>query len=102
MQSDEISEGGFAVALEVDCLQQKDDIGDNILRELDKGKKDIGNVAVKDVITGPLKTVFPQNGKWEFPDYREVRKKFERVKKLNREQLYNSFISKILSQHIIS
>ena len=51
--SDSVEEGGFAVALEVDCLQQKYGISDNFLKEHDKTRKDIGNVPVKDIILVP-------------------------------------------------
>lgn len=90
--SDDEKSGGYAVALEVDCLQQKFGTTDNVLKEYPKGKKDVGNVPIFDVISGPLKANMLDNGKWDFTQYPAVRDRFEQVKKLEREKLYNSFI----------
>ena len=89
---DQESEGGYACALEVDCLQQKFGVTDCILREHDKIGKDIGIVPVKDVFIGPLKGIYRDNGKWEFPDYFNIKVLFETIKKVDRENLYNKFI----------
>ena len=55
--SDSVAEGGFPVAIEVECLQEKYDIKDNLLTEHDKNCKDIENVPIKDIIFGPLKGI---------------------------------------------
>ena len=96
--SDSVEEGGFAVALEVDCLQQKYGISDNFLKEHDKTRKDIGNVPVKDIIFGPLRGIYRENGKWEFPQYPNVKTFFENIKKENREAMYNKFISNLFQE----
>ena len=43
--TDDIEMGGYAAALEVNCLQQKFGIGDNVLKENTRG--DIGNVHLR-------------------------------------------------------
>ena len=96
--SDSVEEEGFAVALEVDCLQQKYGISDNLLREHDKTHKDIGNVPIKGAIFGPLKGIYQENGKWEFPQYPNVKTFFENIKKENREAMYNRFISNLFQE----
>ena len=102
--SDSVEEEGFAVALEVDCLQQKYGISDNLLREHNKTHKDIRNVPIKDVIFGPLKGIYRENGKWEFPQYPNVKTFFENIKKENHEAMYNRFISgeKIIQWSIVT
>ena len=96
--SDSVEEAGFAVGLEVDCLQQKYGISDNFLKEHDESGKDIGNVPVKDIIFGPLSGVYQENGKWEFPQYPKVKTFFEDIKKENREAMYNKFISNLFQE----
>ena len=83
---------------EVDCLQQKYGISDNFLKEHDKTRKDIGNVPVKDIIFGPLRGIYRENGKWEFPQYPNVKTFFENIKKENREAMYNKFISNLFQE----
>ena len=96
--SDSVEEGRFAVALEVDCLQQKYGISDNFLKKHDKIRKDIGNVPVKDIIFGPLRGIYRENGKWEFPQYANVKTFFENIKNENREAMYNKFISDLTQE----
>ena len=67
--SDSVEEGGFAVALDVGCQQQKYDISDNLSWEHDMNCKDIGNVPIKGIIFGPLEVIYRENGKWKFPHY---------------------------------
>ena len=55
--SDSVAEGGFPVAMEVECLQQKYDIRDHLLREHDKNCKGIENFPIKDIIFGLLKGI---------------------------------------------
>ena len=43
-------EGGLITALEIDCLEQKLGVTDNVLKQ---GQQDIGIFAVKDIICGP-------------------------------------------------
>ena len=48
-------EGGLITALEIDCLEQKLGVTDNVLKQ---GQQDIGIFAARDVICGPLQ-MFP-------------------------------------------
>ena len=94
--SDSVEDGGFAVALEVGCLQQKYGISDNLLWEHDMNCKDIGNVPVKDIIFGPLEGIYQENGEWKFPHYPNVKAFFENTEKENCEAMYNRFISNLV------
>ena len=88
-------EGGLITALEIDCLEQKLGVTDNVLKQ---GQQDIGIFAVKDVICGPLQMFPLQCGRWECPKYNEIRSLFEKVKKDDREQLYNHFVCSMLKE----
>jgi len=80
----------------VSCLQQKFGIGtsDNLLKEHEAGKLDIGNVPVADIVMGPLRAIYKENGKWEFPEYSILKHKFETIKRQNRTKIYDDFIRK--------
>ena len=95
---DSVEEGGFAVAFEVECLQQKYGISDDFLKEHDKTRKDIRNIPVNVIIFGPLRGIYRENGKWEFPQYPNVETFFENIKKENREVIYNKFISNLFQE----
>ena len=88
-------EGGLITALEIDCLEQKLGVTDNVLKQ---GQQDIGIFAAKDVICGPLQMFPLQRGRWECPKYNEIRSLFEKVKKDDREQLYNNFVCSMLKE----
>jgi len=90
------SEGGYVTVLRVSCLQQKFGIGtsDNLLKEHEAGKLDIGNVPVADIVMGPLRAIYKENGKWEFPEYPILKHKFGIIKKENRTKIYDDFIRK--------
>lgn len=90
--NDSEAESGYTVALEVDCLQQKLGITDDILREHDTPNKDVGPVPIRDVIIGPLTGNYKDNRKWEFPNYAGHKSYFEKIKKINRDVMYNSFL----------
>ena len=53
-------------------------ISGNVLKENDKTHKDIRNVPIKDIIFGPLKGIYRENGK-----YPNVKTIFENIKKEN-------------------
>ena len=44
---------------------------------------------------GPLKGIYRENGKWEFPKYLNVKKIFEKRKNVQRESIYNTFVKSI-------
>ena len=87
-------EGGLITTLEIDCLEKRLGVTDNVLKQ---GQQDIGIFAVKDVICGPLQMFPLQCGRWECPKYNEIRSLFEKVKKDDREQLYNHFVCSMLN-----
>ena len=69
--SDSVEEGGFAVW----------GIG--------------GMLLLRTSIFGPLKGIYWENGKWQFPQYPNVKIFFENIKKQNHEAMYNRFISNL-------
>ena len=87
-------EGRMVLALELNCLERKLGIADNILREA-KWKVDV--FPVKDIICGPLQMNSLRGGCWECPSYKIVTKHFEEAKKLDRDLLYNNFVCNEIS-----
>ena len=83
-------QGGFVLALELDCLERKLGVTDNILWEAKT--KDVDVFPVKDVICGPVDMKPLKGGRWECQSYETVVKIFEEVKRFNREQLHNTFV----------
>ena len=88
-------EGGLITALEIDWLEQKLSVTDHVLKH---GQQDIGIFVVKDVICGPLQMFALQCGRWQCPKYNEICLLFEKVKKDDREQLYNHFVCSMLKE----
>ena len=85
-------EGGMVLALELDCLERKLGVSDNILREAKR--KDVNIIfPVNDVICGPLQMNPLKGGRWD--DI--VTKHFEEVKMLERDLLYNNFVCNEIS-----
>ena len=72
------------MALEIDCLEQKFGVTDNVLKQ---GQQDMGIFAIRDIICGPLQMFPLQGSRWECPKYNEICWLFERVKKDDMEQL---------------
>ena len=83
---------GYVCALEVDCLQQKYGVGDNILKEYEEGKKDVGIFPIYDIICGPLEGEFLGNRKWLFKQYGDIKAYFEAVKKEDRKFQHQQFV----------
>ena len=79
-------EGGLIMALEIDCLEQKLGTTDCILKQAEKSDVDI--FPVQNIICGPLNVNPLSNGRWECPMYAEVRKIFEKYKKVDCKKLY--------------
>ena len=90
----EVNEKGYVAAVEMDCLQLKLGITDCIFREHKAPLKDIDVIPIKDVFMGPLKGIYRENGKWEFPQYLNVKKIFEKIKNVERDSIYNTYICK--------
>ena len=88
-------EGGMVLALELDCLERKVGVADNILREAKR--KDVDVFSVKYIICGSLQMNTLRGGRWECPSYERVIKHFEEVKKLDRDLLYNNFVCNEIS-----
>ena len=83
-------EGGKVLALELDCLELKLGVAENILREAKR--KDVDVFPVKEIICGLLQMNPLNGGRWECPSYETVPKHFEEVKKLDRHLLYNELV----------
>ena len=79
-------EGGLIMMLEIDCLEQKLGTTDCILKQAKKSDVDI--FPVQNIICGPLNVNPLSNGLWECPMYAEVRKIFEKYKKVDCKKLY--------------
>ena len=90
----EVNEKGYVAAVEMDCLQQKLGVTDWIFREHKAPLKDIDVIRIKDVFMRPLKGIYRENGKWEFPQYLNVKKIFEKIKNVERDSIYNTYICK--------
>ena len=88
-------EGGMVLALELDCLEHKLGVADNILQEVKR--KDVDVFPIKDIICGHLQMNPLREGHWECPSYEIVTKHFEEVKKLDRDLLYNNFVCNEIS-----
>ena len=73
-------EGGIVLPLELDCLEHKLGVADNILQEA-KRKDDV--FPIKDIICGPLQMNPLRGGRWKCPSSKIVTKHFEEVKKLD-------------------
>ena len=80
----------MVLALELDCLEHKLGITDNILCEAKR--KDVDVLPLKDIICGPLQMNPLRGGHWECPSYKIVIKHFEEAKKLDRDLSYNNFV----------
>ena len=78
--------------MELDCLECKLGIADNILREAKRKDGDV--FPVKDIICGPLQMNPLRGGRWECPSYEIITKHSEEAKKLDRDLLYNNFVCK--------
>ena len=87
-------EGGLITALEIACLEQKLGTTDCILKQAKKSDVDI--FPVQNIICGPLNVNPLSNERWECPMYAEVRKIFEKYKKVDREKLYHNFVCAVL------
>ena len=86
-------EGGLITTLEIDCLEQKLSVTENILK---RGQQHIGIFAVKNVICSPLQMFSLQRSRWECPKCNEIHSLFEKVEKDDREQLYNYFVCSMI------
>ena len=53
--------------------------------------KDIDVIPIKNVFMGPLKGIYCKNG-WEFPQYLNVKKVFEKLRNVERNSIYNTYI----------
>ena len=90
---DAVDENGAAVAaLEINCLEHKLGVTDTLLKQ---GNDDIDCFPAKNILCGPLVMKPIQGSKWDCPQYLEVRNIFERAKKMDREALYNRFVSNL-------
>ena len=78
-------EGGLITALEIDCLEQKLGTTDCILKQAKKSDVDI--FPVQNIICVPLNVNPLSNARWECPMYAEVRKVFEKYKKVDCKKL---------------
>ena len=78
----------------MDCLQLKLGVADCIFREHKAPLKDIYVIPIKDVFMGPLKGIYHENGKWEFLQYLNVKKIFEKIKNVESDSIYNTYICK--------
>ena len=87
-------EGGLITALEIACLEQKLGTTDCILKQAKKSDVDI--FPVQNIICGPLNVNPLSNERWECPMYAEVRKIFQKYKKVDREKLYHNFVCAVL------
>ena len=89
-------ENGPTAVLEIDCLQQKFGTSHNMFKENRKftdvdGRvvgTDVATFATFNIICGSLNAVFVGGEKWEFPQYPEVKRTFEKMKKADREAMF--------------
>ena len=78
----------------MDCLQLKLGVTDCIFQQHKAPLKDIDVIPIKDVFMGPLKGIHHKNGKWEFPQYLNVKKVFEKIKNVETDSIYNTYTVK--------
>ena len=86
------AENNYAVGLEIDCLVEKLGVGDCILSEHNDNVKDIDTFAVQNVISCGFKGVFQGGKKWSFPDYPKLKTLYEKVKKVDRQKMYQNYV----------
>ena len=96
----EANEQGYIEAVKIDCLQLKLGVTDYIFRECKAPLKDIDVIPIKDVFMGPLKEkkYYCKNVKWKFPQYLNVKKVFEKIKNVERDVIYNTYVCKKCQQ----
>ena len=97
MSDEPTADDVWTTGLEVSCLQEKLGVTDCILKE-HEFKADIDTFGIQNIICGPITGTFLGAKKWEFPKYEEVKRLFEKVKKLNRQQLHSNYVKKLLSK----
>lgn len=88
-------EDGYPCALEIDCLQQKYGVTDCIFKEYDIAGADVEVFPIHNIVCGPLKCSFLGSKKWNFPQYKEFRQLFEKVKKDDREASHKNYLCKV-------
>ena len=91
-------ENGPTSALELDCLQRKLGISDDILESHKNGKHDIYICATENIVLGPLKVSYTNNGKHSVAGYSEARKFFEMAKKLDRVDIRRKYLCECFKQ----
>ena len=75
--------GIYALALEVDCLQEKNGVTDCVLKEHPLDKKDVGIIPIHDIICGSIRSVFLSALRWEISQYDDIKCLLEKVKKID-------------------
>ena len=85
-----MGEGGMPCGLELDCLVRKIGVGHYILKE---GNPDIETFPLKNIIAGPVKMMPLKGKRWLCSEYKLLYKHFDVVKKIDREPLFQNFIS---------
>ena len=83
-------EDGLIMALKIDCVEQKLENTDCILKQVRKSDVDI--FPVQNIICSPLNIIPLSNGHLECLMYTEVQKIFEKYKKIDLEKLYYNFV----------
>lgn len=81
----EVNEQGYIAAVKMEVEVRSNRI------EHKAPLKDIDVIPIKNVFMGPLKGIYCKNG-WEFPQYLNVKKVFEKFRNVERNSIYNTYI----------
>ena len=92
---------GYACDVELDCLPKKYSTVNCTFEDYkSEEEEDIIIFPISDIISGPLRVKMqPKGNKWEFPQYLQVIKIIDKVKKLGRAALHNIFICNLLKNN---
>ena len=86
------TDGTYALALEVDCLQEKYGVIDCVSKEHPLDEKDVGIISIHDVICRPIRLAFLNALRWEISQYDDIKCLFEKAKKIDREKLHRNYL----------
>lgn len=86
----------YTTALEVNCLQEKLGTADNIFKEHNEGKTDVGVFPIHNIICGPLNANFVGSRKWDVPQHSQIRDIFKTICNVDREKEHRDYLKTIL------
>ena len=96
------NDNGYACAVEIDCLPKKYSSVDCIFEDYKDGdERDVSIFSIEDIISGPLRCKKIGKGyKWEFPQYNQVLKIYNKVLKMNRTGMHKTFICDLMTKNV--